>query len=103
MTSIYHLLYIEFQGNWTHGKHPYTGLDDDLEVVSKWKEQSKTKPYYKNAIYTWTDLDIRKRNIAKENNLNYIELFSKDIDSCISYITDYIHQASPSKVYCVYI
>ena len=27
--------------------------------------------YYNNAIYTWTNLDIRKYNIAKENRLNY--------------------------------
>ena len=27
-------------------------------------------------IYVWTDLDVRKRNIAKENNLNYIEFWN---------------------------
>ena len=27
-------------------------------------------------IYTWTDLDVRKQQIAKENNLNYIMFYS---------------------------
>ena len=33
-------------------------------------------------IYTWTDLDVRKRNIAKENNLNYIEFWNiKEVET----------------------
>ena len=68
-------LYIEFQGNWTHGKQPYDANDTRCqEKLEKWK--SKNKKYYENAIYTWTDLDARKRKIAKENNLNWLEFFT---------------------------
>ena len=57
---------------WTHGLHPYNENDnDDIEKLNSWKEKSKTSDFYKNAIYTWTDLDIRKQKIAKENKLNY--------------------------------
>lgn len=29
-----------------------------------------------NIIYTWTILDAKKRNIAQQNNLNYIEFWN---------------------------
>ena len=82
-------LYIEYQGNWTHGKHPFDETNpDDLKTLQLWKDKSmevnfkgKQKKYYLNAIYTWTDLDVRKRTIAKQNNLNFIEIFNIKIGS----------------------
>lgn len=65
--------YIEFQGSWTHGKHPFGTEDGDEETLNKWKE--KNTKYYDNAIQTWTVRDVNKRNTAKKNKLNYIELF----------------------------
>ena len=38
---------------------------------------SKNKLLF-NAINTWTIRDVNKRNTAKKNNLNYVELFSLD-------------------------
>ena len=32
--------------------------------------------FTKNAINTWTVRDVNKRNIAKKNNLNYIEFWN---------------------------
>lgn len=78
-------LYIEYQGSDLHGFHPFdeTNKDDILrlndlkERSKKLKEQDKrVKNRYDYSIYTWTDLDIRKRNIAKQNNLNWLEFFS---------------------------
>lgn len=64
--------YIELNGNWTHGGRPYDENDESCRLqLERWQEKAKSSDYYKNAIYTWTDLDVRKRNIAKENNLNY--------------------------------
>ena len=34
------------------------------------------KSQYDNIIYTWTILDLKKRNIAQQNNLNYIEFWN---------------------------
>ena len=82
-------LYVEIQGSWTHGKHPFNPDDKkDNEKLNYWK--SKDNEYYNNAIYTWTDLDVRKRQCAKDNHINYLEIFSNDIDDCITIFEDYL-------------
>ena len=75
-------LYIEIQASWTHGFHPYES-DNELDkyTLEIWK--SKNTDFYKAAIETWTVRDINKRNIAKQNNLNYLEIFSNNIDEVI--------------------
>ena len=67
-------LYIECNYHWTHGGKPYEGTEEDLAKIGKWKDRN-TK-YYDNAIYTWTIRDVNKREISKQNNLNYIEFWS---------------------------
>lgn len=82
-------LYVEIQGSWTHGKHPFNPDDKkDNEKLNYWK--SKDNEYYNNAIYTWTDLDVRKRQCAKDNHINYLEIFSNNIDDCITIFEDYL-------------
>ena len=82
-------MFIEIQGNWTHGKHPFNKNDkDDLNIVEKWK--SKKSKYYNKAIHDWTVRDVIKRQIAKENGLNYIEIFSNDIEIVIEQFKKYI-------------
>lgn len=64
--------FIELNLHWTHGKHPFNpNSETDLERVRFLKEKSKDSAYYANALYVWTDLDVRKASIAKANNLNY--------------------------------
>lgn len=80
-------LYVEIQGTWTHGKRPY--IEDDLdcaEQLNMWTEKSKTSEFYKSAIKTWTISDVRKRNYAKEHKLNWVEIFSTDLDECVKII-----------------
>ena len=67
---------------------------NDLNKLSIWKEKSKESDYYKQAIYTWTNLDVRKRNIAKENNLNYLEIFTDNLDECITVFEEYLSNIS---------
>ena len=82
-------LYIEIQGSWTHGKHPFNpGDKKDNEKLNYWK--SKDSEYYNNAIYTWTDLDVRKRVCVRDNHLNYLEIFSNNIEDCITIFEDYL-------------
>lgn len=69
-------LYIEFQGTWTHGLKSFEGTKEDIEKLEKWKEKSKYSKYYKIAINVWTVRDPLKRQIAKNNNLNWIEFFT---------------------------
>lgn len=56
-------LFIELNISWTHGG----GWYDGREVVCK--QGSK---YYENAIANWTQRDVRKRDVARENALNYV-------------------------------
>ena len=71
-------LYIEFQGIWTHGKHPFSESVEDLETLDKWKTESITSEFYKNAIEVWTVKDVEKRKIALQNNINWLEFFTID-------------------------
>ena len=70
-------LYIELNFHWTHGYHPFNkNNQEDLRTLEKWKERSLVSKFYKNAIETWTIRNVRKREIAKANNLNYLEFFN---------------------------
>lgn len=72
-------LYIEFNGTWTHGKHPFDkNNSQDIELLETWQQKAVTSKFYQNAIKVWTISDIIKRTIAKDNNLNYLEFFTMD-------------------------
>lgn len=68
-------LYIECNYHWTHGEMIFDSSNEIcINKLNEWKN-GNTK-FYKNAIETWTIRDIKKRNTAKENNLNWIEFFN---------------------------
>lgn len=84
-------LYIEIQGNWTHGGHRFNPENnDDINKLNLWK--SKKSKYYKTAIYVWTDLDVRKREYAENNKLRYLEIFSIDLDYLINELNNFINK-----------
>ena len=67
-------MYIEYNGFWTHGGHPFDSTSQlDKDILEKWR--SHNNAFYNNAINVWSVSDVEKRNIAKANNLNYIELW----------------------------
>ena len=67
--------FIEFNNHWTHGKHPYVSNSiKDQEKIENWK--SKHTKYYDNALDTWTERDVKKRETAKNNNLNFKEIWT---------------------------
>ena len=76
-------LYLEIQGNWTHGYRPFNSNDnkDKLQLL-EW--QSKNNKFYNCAIETWTKRDVLKRETAKKNNLNYLEVFTTNINVLIN-------------------
>lgn len=75
-------LYIEINAHWTHGGHPFDSTnEDDLFLLEQWK--SKNTKFYDNAIKTWTVRDVLKRETAKKNNLNYLEVFTNEINYII--------------------
>ena len=78
-------LFIEYQGSHYHHSKPFNEKDEEdikeLNILKEKANNSKRKlegkrSQYDNIIYVWTDLDIRKREIAKQNNLNWIEFFT---------------------------
>lgn len=70
-------LYIEFNGTWTHGGHAFDpNNEEDMKLVEMWK--SKNTKFYNNAIKNWTQRDVKKRETAKKNNLNFIEFWNLD-------------------------
>lgn len=65
-------LFIELNAHWTHGGRPFVSSNKECQMQLKDRQQrAKYSQYYENAIYTWTDLDVRKREIALQNSLNY--------------------------------
>lgn len=75
-------LFLEIQGSWVHGGHPYDeySKDDQAELQEM---INKNTDYYDIAIDTWTVRDPLKRKTAKENNLNWIEVFTNDLNTLI--------------------
>jgi len=77
-------LFIEYQGCWTHGREIFNENNPNhLKKLEKWKNKSQEinfknekKTFYNSAVYIWTENDPLKRKIAKENNLNFLEIFS---------------------------
>ena len=77
-------LFIECQyGQFHHGR-PYLGTEEDLKDIEilkqkakrRCKETGKYKSKYDSELETWTIRDVNKRNIAKQNNLNFIEFWN---------------------------
>nr|DAM31312.1 MAG TPA: endonuclease-like protein [Ackermannviridae sp.] len=68
-------MFIECNFHWTHGGHPFdkNSIADQVKV-QRWK--SKKTKYYDNAIETWLVRDVKKRDKAKEENINYFEFWS---------------------------
>lgn len=65
-------LFIELNAHWTHGGRPYDPNDEFCQKQLKdWQEKAKTSKFYQEAINTWTIRDVKKQEVAKENNLNY--------------------------------
>ena len=81
-------LWIEFHYCHFHGPKPYHEPynENNIEhlaavefLYKKFEEtpkNSKGTNQYGRMLYTWTDLDVRKRQCAKDNNLNWIAFYT---------------------------
>ena len=84
-------LYIEINGHWTHGKHPFNpDSEEDINILKVW--QSKHTKYYDQAIYVWSQLDTKKRSIAFQNNINFLQIYSINIDVCVTMFENKINE-----------
>ena len=82
-------LYLEIQGFWGHGDHPYDPENvDDVKIADSWKE--KGTKFYLNNYDVWTRRDPLKRQWAKDHNLNWKEIFTCKLDELLGEIKDLI-------------
>ena len=80
-------LFIEYQGHWSHGDGlgAFNGYNKvHIEKLKIWLCRSnevnfkgKLKKSYLDAMNVWTIKDPKKREVAKENNLNWVEFFEE--------------------------
>ena len=75
-------LYIEYQGSMFHNNKQFNEIrdKDELENIKVKADNIRADNKinrYDNLISTWTIRDVNKRNIAKNNKLNYLEIFPK--------------------------
>ena len=64
-------LFIEVNGFWVHNDHWFDENNkDDIKQLEEWKK--KEARFYRTAIEVWTERDVKKREFARKNNLNYV-------------------------------
>lgn len=69
-------LFIELNGSWSHGGHWYEAdREMDQKTVQTWRKKGEKSQYYLNALGTWTERDVRKREAARDAQLNYVTLW----------------------------
>ena len=78
--------FVEINGFWTHQDHYFNNTDkDDLIILNNLINKASVSTMYPTAIRVWTISDVKKRQSAKENNLNYIVLWNLiDIEDWIT-------------------
>lgn len=85
-------LFIEINAFWTHGKHLFNeNNEDDIQILNSWKQKAETSKQYKSAINVWTVMDPLKYKTAKDNNLNYLPIWSNKIDVIKQLINTYLN------------
>jgi hypothetical protein len=78
-------LFIEYQGTYHHGGEPFDNNNEShLKKLAEWKERSENhiNSDYKEAIRVWTMKDPLKRSVAKNNKLNYLEIWPEEYGKC---------------------
>lgn len=82
-------LYIEVLGHPSHGTHPFDKTNiEDINCLNEYK--TKHTKYYDKIIEVWTVRDVKKRTIAKRNNVKLLEIFTNNLDECKNIINTYI-------------
>lgn len=82
-------LFIELNLHWSHGHHWFGSCDGDLAELDRWKMRSVNgSEYYAVAISTWTLRDIKKRDTAILNSLNYVVFWRNDLSDFKAWFAD---------------
>lgn len=69
-------LFIELNGSWSHGRHWYeSDREMDQKTAQTWRKKGEKSKYYRAAVETWIERDVRKRAAARAAQLNYVTLW----------------------------
>lgn len=77
-------LWLELNGWWHHGNHPFFGSEDDIKTLSDVK--LKYPNQYASFEKVWTKSDVLKFDTAKRNKINYLAIY----DNGFAYNSDKI-------------
>lgn len=90
-------VFIEVQCSQFHHFHPFNfdSIIDKQELRKLRMKATDKHPQYKNIIETWTVSDVKKRKIAKKNNLHYIEIWP---DTDIKHIIEELKKLCKTKL-----
>lgn len=74
-------LFIELNATWLHGGHWFDGNNaDDVKKLQEFYQKIKDgKRFYDVAVDVWTVRDVKKRETALANNLNYVVFWKNDL------------------------
>ena len=72
-------LFIELNAHWIHNNH-FFDENDEIDVQTRNLWESKNSQYYKNAVETWCIRDVNKREVARQNKLNYLVFWDTQLD-----------------------
>lgn len=73
-------LWVEMHYSHYHNHRPFDSLNE--EHVNEAKELLSKSGQYQNIHYQWTNLDVRKKQNAERNKLNWVAFYSpKDFDN----------------------
>lgn len=97
-------LRIEYQGTQYHNGRAFLGERMDYEELDELYSKSadrkrltgKVITQYDKIIYTWTELDVKKRELAKSLHLPYLEIYSSyDVVGQIRFMISCLNKENP--------
>ena len=74
-------LFIEYQGIYHHGREPFDENNANHQnILNEWRKRSlnHANSDYLEAINVWTKKDPLKRRVAKDNKLNFLEIWNNN-------------------------
>lgn len=73
-------LFIEINYSWTHGAHPFdaNSMTDQIKALTLLLK-AKGSRYYQNAYNAWVKRDVKKLTTLRQNNLNFMLIYPKDV------------------------
>lgn len=73
-------MFIELNAFWSHGGHWFNDNSiSDGARLTLWLQKAESSKSYADSIYTWLYRDVEKREMARENNLNYVVFWNNDL------------------------